>query len=141
MFEMLAYNNRGQALAMAGDWDAARPMLERTVRLAEEIEERRWQYGGPSIVLALAQVQAGELVAARRRLERALPLSRALGDRYETAWVLAGLARLCVAEGALDGAKRHLDEAEALAPGRAEAQLHIAWWVRQAWAAYEEAAA
>jgi len=141
MFEMLAYNTRGQALAMAGDWDAARPMLERTVRLAEEIEERRWQYGGPSIVLALAQVQAGELVAARRRLERALPLSRALGDRYETAWVLAGLARLCVAEGALDGAKRHLDEAEALAPGRAEAQLHIAWWVRQAWAAYEEAAA
>ncbi len=137
LFEMLGWNNQAQALAMAGDWEQARPLLERVLQTATELEERRWQYGGPCLVLTLAELEAGELDAARARIDRALPLQRALGDPHELCWALAVAAETRAAAGDTDGARGFLEEADRLAPGLKDEREHISFWIRRAWARLE----
>jgi len=137
-FEMLGVNNIGQAWAAGEEWERAEPLLREALRLATALEDRRFQYGGPTVVLAVAEVEAGDPLGARRRVEHSLPLQRALGDPTELAWTLSALAETWIATGDLAQARRLLEEADAASPGLKDKGWHTSHWVLRAWRRLEE---
>ncbi|MBX3272157.1 MAG: C39 family peptidase [Sandaracinaceae bacterium] len=92
--------------------DAGNP--ERGVRVLEELAERRPEDGELALLIARAQIGAGDPAAAMRWLEASRERTAPAIDRHTTA------AQVHLAVGALAPARSALEEALALAPWRSD---------------------
>lgn len=128
-----AWNRRalGQALVAMGQLDEGLAHLHGAVQTFEALA---WQamLVGSLLRLGLAQQLAGDLVGAETTLEQVLVLSQETHEVYESAYALAALAELRLAQGKREAGSQALAEAAALAPQvglpwhRGGALLHVA---------------
>jgi tetratricopeptide (TPR) repeat protein len=112
------YNVRGES-------ERGRRCAERAL----EVAERRGDAAGAVFaagLLANSHLFAGEWVQARTHLERALARGRAIGAPRVVASPLAGLGRLCLAEGAWDEASRYLEVVRSAGEGGASIWQRLA---------------
>jgi len=133
LFEMLGVALIGHAVASRWDLAGARPYLLEALQQATRLEQRRWQYGGPCLLLSIAEAEAGEISVARSRLAVALPMSRAMGDPDEIAWMLSACAHVELYDDQTQRARELLLEADEIAPGLRDTASHISVWIRSAW--------
>jgi DNA-binding SARP family transcriptional activator len=127
-----AWNRRalGQALVALGQTDEGLAHLRDA---AQTFETLAWQamLAGSLLRLGLALRLAGDGVGATAALERVLALSRETHELYESAYALAVLGELRLAQGEREAGRQALQEAAALAPEiglpwhRAGTLLHI----------------
>ncbi len=112
-----------------GDGDAAAPMLDRARELAEAADDKlTLSYAVRH--LGFADMAAGRMDAARKKLEESVRLRREIGFRPGVAAGVLALAELAAQENDHDRALALLDEAAALAT---EAGAHgVLRWVGQA---------
>ncbi|MDR5695700.1 MAG: tetratricopeptide repeat protein [Armatimonadota bacterium] len=124
---MIASRNLGILLLEKGEPASAKPYLEHSLRLAEDLQQD-WSRGLTLTELARCALADGDLRGARRYAEDALSTVVALNDPAERGRVLLVLAGVERAEGNLDAALRYAREALAifqrsdLLPERTEAQ-------------------
>jgi tetratricopeptide (TPR) repeat protein/transcriptional regulator with XRE-family HTH domain len=101
----------GSTILAQGRAEDAREVLTRALALARRVGQGE---GYALSFLGEAEVRAGDPVAASAHLSAALEIFRRGGDRYGTAVTLRNIGQLHCAQGALDEAIRHLDQALAL---------------------------
>jgi DNA-binding SARP family transcriptional activator len=118
-----AWNRRalGQALAALGQWDKGLAHLHRAAQTFEALAWRT-MLAGSLLRLGLAQQLAGDGAGATAALERVLALSRETHEVYESAYALAALGELRLAQGEREAGAQVLAEAAALAP-----QIGLPW--------------
>jgi len=63
----------------------------------------------------------------------ALPMSRAMGDPDEIAWMLSACAHVELYDDQTQRARELLLEADEIAPGLRDTASHISVWIRSAW--------
>ena len=137
-FVMLGTNNLAQTWAMTEDWERATPLLRATLEMAEQLEDQRFVFGGPTTLLTLGELEEGAVAAARQRIDRGVAMQRALGDPLETAWALGSQAATRLASGEVAEARRLLEETESLVPGVRDQQTHQSCWINRTWRHLEE---
>jgi DNA-binding SARP family transcriptional activator len=128
-----AWNRRslGQALAGLGRQDEAVAHLRDAAQTFETLAWRA-MLAGSLLRLGWALQLAGDWAGATASLERVLALSRETHEVYESAYALAVLGELRLAQGEREAGGQALEEAAALAPQvglpwhRGGALLHIA---------------
>ncbi|MGC9334445.1 MAG: ATP-binding protein, partial [Anaerolineae bacterium] len=128
-----AWNRRalGQALAALGHTAEGVAHLQEAARTLEALT---WQamLAGTLLRLGLALQLGGDRAGAVATLERVLALSRETHEVYESAYALAVLGELRLAQGEREAGRRSLEEAAALAPQvglpwhRGGTRLHVA---------------
>jgi predicted ATPase/DNA-binding SARP family transcriptional activator/Tfp pilus assembly protein PilF len=96
------------------DWAAALPPLEEALRLCErhEFESLRSMF---VVNIGIMHYELGDHVAAQRWLDRGLADVQQRGDRGVEATTLQALARLSIARGQNDAARKHLGSALTIA--------------------------
>lgn len=128
-----AWNRRALGEAMIGLGRTAEG-LTHLREAAQTFETLSWRamLAGSLLRLGLALQAAGDTVEATAALERVLAISRETHEVYESAYALAALGELHLAQGAKETGRRVLVEATALAPRiglpwhRAGTLIHIA---------------
>jgi DNA-binding SARP family transcriptional activator len=112
-----AWNRRAHGEAMIGLGRTAEG-LTHLREAAQTFETLSWRamLAGTLLRLGLALRTAGDAVGAAASLERVLAISRETHEVYESAYALAALGELQVAQGDREAGCRALAEAAALAP-------------------------
>ncbi|MGI8616585.1 MAG: ATP-binding protein [Actinomycetota bacterium] len=103
----------GIALALDHEWVAARPHLEESSRLFEELDDR-YHVLRARQRLAWVYERLGELGRARELHEQSVREARAAGDRYAEARSLSVLATYTLEAGELEGVVEQLETAHRL---------------------------
>jgi tetratricopeptide (TPR) repeat protein len=118
-----AWNRRalGQALAALGNEAEGIAHLQGAVQTFEELTWRT-MLAGSQLRLGLALQLAGDCSRAAAALERVLDLSRETHEIYESAYALAVLGELRLAQGEREAGSQALAEAASLAP-----QVGLPW--------------
>ncbi|MFN2186944.1 MAG: tetratricopeptide repeat protein, partial [Anaerolineae bacterium] len=107
--EISASFNLGLVHHYQGDQETARTRFQQALTLAEAMGHRRAQaFAWLGTGHALLSLQA--LNEAREAYQRAIALRRELDQAHLTAEPLAGLARVCLAQGDLGQAQSHVEE-------------------------------
>ena len=118
-----AWNRRalGQALVALGQMEEGVAHLREAAQTFEMLAWRTMQ-AGSLLRLGLALQLAGDGAAATEALEQVLVLSRETHEVYESAYALAALGELRLADGEKEASSQALAEAAALSP-----QIGLPW--------------
>ncbi|MDX6437581.1 MAG: hypothetical protein QOF45_164 [Gaiellaceae bacterium] len=106
---------------------SARPLEEEALRIATEQGFPLW-IGGALCGLGNAIAELGSFDEGMERVREGLALYRATGGQTNTAFVLGGVAALCLAEGRLEEAERAVDEALSLVDRNLETFFAAELW-------------
>jgi tetratricopeptide (TPR) repeat protein len=109
----LTLANRGLAEAAAGDCDRGRESVRTALIRVEAIEDRPGE-AGILLDLAVVELLAGEIHAARALAESAVGLFRPQGYRLLDALVLTFAGELAGQQGDRQAARRHAEQAQRL---------------------------
>ncbi len=112
--ELQAWEAKGRAQRMAGDWDGAKQTCARMLERAEALAEPHWQAKAAN-ALAYFLLAHGEIDRAFAVAKRAQTLSIQIGDRFEQAQALRNLGLVCIKTGEWEQARQIHTELLALA--------------------------
>ncbi|MGH2452862.1 MAG: MerC family mercury resistance protein [Candidatus Methylomirabilales bacterium] len=103
----------GTLAGRQGDLEAARRLLEESLRLFRQAEDR-WGIGWALDNLGMLALSAGEVERARTMLQESLEIFTHLGDRRGAACTLDNLGWTALLERDVAGARRHFEGALAI---------------------------
>jgi predicted ATPase/DNA-binding CsgD family transcriptional regulator len=103
----------GQVAKARRDYTAARSLLEESLAISKEVDDKR-SIADAHLLLARTAINQGEYARASSLLEDGLALSREMGDKWSIAMALFHLARAVYAQGDLARAHELLEESLAI---------------------------